>query len=98
MKINIYLICILTSIGAFAQTAEERQNIRGNLNTTLLNTLQSTFQNRFEKNEIDIEEYLNKNPSIQRSFVRNGSVFYLKRLDSKGNPFSLTLRTKNLER
>lgn len=95
MKINIYLICILTSIGAFAQTAEERQNIRGNLNTTLLNTLQSTFQNRFEKNEIDIEEYLNKNPSIQRSFVRNGSVFYLKRLDSKGNP--IFINTKNKE-
>lgn len=94
-KTSLAIICYLASIVIFGQTPQQRLSIQSSLNNTVLTTLQSEFQTKYEKNEIDVAAYLTKNPSVQRSFVRNGSVYYLQRIDSKGNP--VFINTKNRE-
>ncbi|RYU95982.1 S8 family serine peptidase [Emticicia agri] len=80
-----------------AQTEEERQKIvqsytNGNARVNF-NALIQQSQRRFEQDEKKIQEFLAKNSQLKRSFVKNGSLYYLKYIDAKGNP--VYINTKN---
>ncbi|RFS15388.1 S8 family serine peptidase [Emticicia sp. C21] len=80
-----------------AQTDEERQKIvqsYTNSNTRIsLIALQQQAQRKFEQDEKKVQEFLTKNAQLRRSFVKNGSLYYLKFIDAKGNP--VYINTKN---
>src|SRR6218665_2196124 len=80
-----------------AQTDEERQKIaqsyiNGNARVSI-NALQQQSQKKFEQDEKKVQDFLAKNPQQSRSFVKNGSMYYLKYIDAKGNP--VYINTKN---
>lgn len=78
-----------------AQTAQEREKIiqsYGN-NKARLGALQQKAQTSFEAEEVKVQKYLSQNPKLTRSFVKNGSLYYLQKIDPKGNP--VYINTKN---
>lgn len=79
----------------FAQTEQDRNNIKSTLNSTVLDALKSQFEQAFEANEKRVEDYLTKNPNTPRSYVKDGSVYYLQRIDTAGN--LIYINTKNRE-
>lgn len=84
-------------LSAQAQTDEERQKIvqsYTNANARVsITALQQQSQRKFEQEEKKVQEFLAKNPQQSRSFVKNGSVYFLKYIDTKGNP--VYINTKN---
>ncbi|GAB3520879.1 hypothetical protein GCM10027442_44440 [Emticicia fontis] len=80
-----------------AQTEEERQKIvqsytNGNARVSIAALVQQS-QRKFEQEEKKVEAFLVKNPLQSRSFVKNNSLYYLKYIDTKGNP--VYINTKN---
>lgn len=93
-----FLLSILL-IGSFswvnAQTDKARLEMTKNLNQEKLTTLRKQFETNHKKDEVAITQYLKRNPKAKRTFVKNGSVYYLQRIDSEGNP--VYINTKNKE-
>jgi serine protease AprX len=84
-----------------AQTAEERAKIIKEYQTknpqsqNMLKAAESAQKKAYEATERRVADYLKKNPDKKRTFVKNGSVYYLKDIDAKGNP--IYINTKNKE-
>ena len=64
------------------------------VNKDSLKILQSQFQLKFNKEELAVAQYLKKHPKIKRTFVKDGSVYYLKKIDADGNPVYINTKNK----
>ncbi|MBA4851865.1 S8 family serine peptidase [Emticicia sp. BO119] len=100
MKNTFTCLCIALLWGCMfaveAQTDEERQKIvqsYANSNTRI-SVLQQQAQRKFEQDEKKVQEFLAKNTQLRRSFVKNGSLYYLKFIDAKGNPVYINTKNK----
>ena len=91
-KILIYAMMSLGSI-AFAQTPNQREVIKKSINKVELERLEQKFQKDYELQEAKVFEYLKANPSVERSFTKDGSLYYLRSIDENGNP--LYINTKS---
>lgn len=91
-KLLIYAMMCLGTI-ALAQTPEQREEIKKSINTVELERLEQKFQKDYELQEAKVLDYLKANPSLERSFTKDGSLYYLKSIDENGNP--LYINTKS---
>ena len=69
-----------------AQSAEDRKAVSESVNAENLRRLGAEFQAEFERQEALVLAYLKQHPDKARSFEKNGSTYYLKRMDADGNP------------
>lgn len=79
-----------------AQNADERKAVSESVNVENLRRLSAEFQEDFERQEALVLAYLNQHPDQRRSFEKNGSTYYLKRMSPDGNP--VYINTKGAER
>lgn len=91
-KLLIYAMMFLGTI-ALAQTPEQREEIKKSINTVELENLKQKFQKDYELQEAKVLDYLKANPSLERSFTKDGSLYILKSIDENGNP--LYINTKS---
>jgi len=78
-----------------AQSADERKAVVESADAESLRRLSVKFQADFERQEALVIAYLKKHPDTPRSFEKNGSTHYLKRIDDDGNP--VYINTKNTD-
>ena len=76
--------CVVMCIDTYAQTKEDRNRNITAANRTQLQSFQKTLQSRHVASEIRVKDYLKKNPLLKRSFVKDGSLYYLERIDEDG--------------
>jgi serine protease AprX len=76
-----------------AQSEEQRAEIKKDINLTELNLLQAKFQKQFEMDEAKVATYLASNPLVKRTETKNGSVYYIKSIDEKGNPVYINTKS-----
>ena len=81
------------SMSATAQTADERKVLSKSATISNLQRLSVDFQNEFERQEIDVQQYLADNPGQLRTFSKAGSVYYLSRMDADGQPVYINTKT-----
>lgn len=74
------------SLPIYAQSAEERKAVIDAVNAENLRRLSAEFQADFERQEALVFAYLKQHPDKPRSFEKNGSTYYLKRLGPDGSP------------
>jgi hypothetical protein len=77
-----------------AQSAEERKAVSDSVNAENLRRLSAEFQKDFERQEALVLSYLHLHPEKPRSFQKNGSTYYLKRIGDDGNPVYITTRSE----
>jgi hypothetical protein len=77
-------LCVTTTVAA--QNAGERKEIINATQAAELARQGAELQAKFEREEARVLLYLIKYPQQLRSFERNGSTYYLARLDADGNP------------
>jgi len=88
------LMALLWAFAGQAQTDKMRSEITKSVNQDRLKTLQKQLQLQNSKNETAVAVYLKKNPTIKRTFVKNGSVYYLQRIDADGKPVYINTKNK----
>ena len=76
-----------------AQSAEERKALSESVNAENLRRLSIEFQVEFERQEALVLAYLSKHPDKPRSFEKNGSTYYLKRMGADGNPVYINTKS-----
>lgn len=94
---NIFILAFLVvGMPSFsnAQTDKTRSEIAKSVNKEGLQSLQKQLQLKNTKDEAAITQYLKRNPKAKRTFVKNGSVYYLQRIDSEGNPVYINTKNK----
>ena len=62
---------------ALAQSPEQREEIKKSINADELERLKQKFHKDYDLQEAKVVEYLKANPSVERSFTKNGSLYYL---------------------
>jgi serine protease AprX len=93
VKHGLFLFLLSFTFVSQAQTEKARTEMMKSVNTEELKMFQQRLQLQFKNDEKAVANYLRKNPSVKRTFVKNGSVYYLQRIGSDGNP--LYINTKN---
>jgi hypothetical protein len=95
MKLKKLLIgaVIVLNYSVNAQTQEQREEIKKDINLTELNLLQVKFQKQFEMDEAKVATYLAANPLVKRTETKNGSVYYIKSIDENGNPVYINTKS-----
>lgn len=76
-----------------AQSAEERKAVIDSVNAENLRRQGAEFRADFERQEALVLAYLSKHPDKPRSFVKNGSTYYLKRMGPDGNPVYINTKS-----
>ena len=76
-----------------AQNTDERKAMINSVNAENLRRLSAEFQADFERQEVLVLAYLKKHPNKPRSFEKNGSTYYLKRMDPDGNPVYINTKS-----
>ena len=76
-----------------AQSAEERKALSESVNAENLRRLSAEFQVEFERQEALVNAYLSKHPDKPRTFEKNGSTYYLKRMGTDGNPVYINTKS-----
>lgn len=82
----------LMSMPTEAQSAEERKAVTDTANADNLRRLGAQFQKDFERQEALVHAHLRTHTDKPRSFQKNGSTYYLKRIDDEGNPVYVTTK------
>ena len=93
---KLLFLPLIFSVGLYAQNESQRLEIQKSNNQTELLKLQSEFQAKNEQDEIKVNKYLATNRSVQRTFEKNGSIYYLRKIDSDGNPVFINTKS-NIE-
>ena len=84
-----------------AQTAEDRAKIMSEYQTQnpqSKNTRQSAeiaLKQEAAATNLKVQTYLQKHPTLKRTFVKNGSVYFLKDIDADGNPVYINTKNKD---
>ncbi len=86
-------VALCVSATVVAQSADERKEISKLIQTDELARLAVELQAKFERDEARVFAYLSKHPEHQRSFEKNGSTYYLARMDAEGNPVYITAKS-----
>lgn len=81
---------------ALAQSPEQREEIKKSINADELERLKQKFHKDYDLQEAKVVEYLKANPSVERSFTKNGSLYYLKSIDKNGKPVYINTKS-NIE-
>ena len=76
-----------------AQSADERKAVSDSVNAENLRRLSAEFQADFERQEALVLAYLKQHPDKPRSFEKNGSTYYLKRIGPDGNPVYINTKS-----
>ena len=76
-----------------AQSADERRALSDSVNAENLRRLSAEFQAAFERQEALVLAYLKQHPDKPRSFEKNGSTYYLKRIGPDGNPVYINTKS-----
>jgi serine protease AprX len=98
MKKRLHLTIILFTffaLSANAQTKEERAKNVDSINRIKLEELKTRFETNHLNAETKVKDYLKKHPKLQRTFIKNGSTYYLHHIDGDGKP--VYINTKNKE-
>ena len=98
MKLKKLLVgtTLMFAFATIAQTQEQRTEIKKANNPAALKKLATDFQKQFEQDEKNVLDFLKKNPTIKRSFKKNGSVYYIKKIDENGKPVYINTKS-NIE-
>jgi serine protease AprX len=101
-----YLPLVVFSLLIFAfsvkaQTAEDRAKIMSEYqaqnpqskNARL--SAETALKQEAVATNLRVENYLQKHPSQQRTFVKNGSLYFLKDVDADGNPVYINTKNKD---
>ena len=80
---------------ADAQNADEIKTMSDSVNAENLRRLSVELLADFERQEALVLAYLKKHPNQSRTFEKNGSTYYLKRMGPDGNP--VYINTKNTQ-
>lgn len=96
LKYLFFGLCILlvSKQTAYTQTLNQRTATSSRVNQSELKSFKTTLQVKFKISEKKVSDYLIKNPDKQRTFVKNGSLYYLKGIDSAGNPIYVNTKNK----
>lgn len=94
-KLLFLSLFMLLSLSSRAQTDKQRDEIKKEINQVELTKLQEKYQAQFEKDEIEINNYLAANPDKKRTFEKDGSIYKIARIDSNGKP--IYINTKNID-
>lgn len=84
-----------------AQTAEDRAKIirEYEANNPQLKNDRISAENALKRETIArnlrVEAYIQKHPTFQRTFVKNGSLYFLKDIDMEGNPVYINTKNKD---
>ena len=90
---------IIFTISAKAQTVEERAKIveeysKLNLQSKSDRLLAASALKKKEADtELKVQAYLKKYPTLKRTFVKNGSFYFLKDIDADGNPVYINTKS-----
>ncbi len=101
-----YLPFLLFSLFIFvfsakAQTAEDRAKIMSEYqaqnppskNARL--SSEAALKQEVVATNLRVQAYLKKHPTLQRTFIRNGSLYFLKDVDAEGNPIYINTKNKD---
>jgi serine protease AprX len=92
---------LIVTFSVKAQTAEDRAKIISEYqaqNPQSKNARQSAetaLKQEVVATNLRVENYLQKHPSQQRTFVKNGSLYFLKDVDADGNPVYINTKNKD---
>jgi serine protease AprX len=92
---------LIIAFSAKAQTAEDRAKIMSEYqvqNPQSKNARQSAenaLKHETVATNLRVEAYLKKHPTLKRTFVKNGSVYFLKDIDAEGNPIYINTKNKD---
>lgn len=85
------MLVVCSSI--FAQTEEQKAELRKNIDFTELNKLKIQFEEQYKLDEQKVATYLAANPTVKRSETKNGSLYYIKSIDENGNPMYINTKS-----
>jgi serine protease AprX len=88
-------VALLFVFSLQAQSLDQRREIQKGINTVGLGIVKAEFLRQYQEDEKSVADYLAKNPLVTRSFEKNGSTYFMVRVDKAGNPFFIN--TKNRE-
>lgn len=77
-----------------AQTLQQRATIQQLNDNSKLELLKQKFTLKHSLQEAEVQRYLQQHPQEKRSFVKNGSFYFLKYIDAQGNP--IYIKTRNV--
>ncbi|MDZ7896847.1 MAG: S8 family serine peptidase [Arcicella sp.] len=89
----LFSILFLLSISVNAQTEAERAKIAESTNKAEVESLKTQFKRQYVISEEKILKYLKKNPKVKRTFVKDGSTYYLQKIDRDGNPLYINSKS-----
>jgi len=95
MKKSLLLVGLLTSFGIFAQTEQERENIKASINLAEIVRLQTKFKGQYDLQQNKINAYLQRNPDQKRSFEKNGNTYLLHHIDENGTAIYINTKDNN---
>ena len=84
---------LFLSAATFAQSPQQRLEIKKSINVAELQRLETKFQLQFENNEQKVAAFLRNNPAVQRSETKNGSLYYIKSIDENGQPVYINTKS-----
>lgn len=89
------LLGVMLSVGGtiFAQNADQRAEIRKNINVAEVSRARAFVRSAYELDEKKVAAYLIANPTARRSEEKNGDFYYIKSIDERGKP--LYIKTKS---
>ena len=90
---KLLFLPLLFSVGLCAQNEGQRLEIQKSNNKTELLQLKSAFQAQHDQDEIAVNKYLATNRLVQRTFEKDGSVYFLKSIDRDGNPVYINTKS-----
>ena len=90
---SVFSSLTLVATSASAQPLSERAVLIERTQTTAMSALRDRFTAEAAIDDERIQAYLLQNPGVQRTFVKDGSLYELRRIDDEGNP--LYINTKN---
>ena len=76
-----------------AQNADERKAVSDSVSAENLRRLSAELQLEFERQEALVLAYLKRHPDQLRTFEKNGSTYYLKRMGPDGNPVYINTKS-----
>ena len=76
-----------------AQNADERKAVSDSVSAENLRRLSAELQLEFERQEALVLAYLKRHPDQLRTFEKNGSTYYLKRIGPDGNPVYINTKS-----
>ncbi|MEA5460834.1 S8 family serine peptidase [Arcicella sp. LKC2W] len=95
----IVLNLLIFSISSKAQTAEDRAKIveeykaQNKQSKNARQSAETALKQEATATNLKVQAYLQKHPTFKRTFVKNGSFYFLKDIDADGNPVYINTKS-----